>query len=91
MRQDTRRRPTMLLDLPEELFVQILDLLPLRSIYQLGATCHAFHQRVNQNDHFWSRRVKTRLKLAMIDPDLGLGQEDYFNYSGVIKVATVVF
>ena len=54
-----------MLDFPEELFVHILDYLPLSSIFNLGTTNRSFYQRIHQNEIFWRRRVKIELRLAM--------------------------
>ena len=63
-----------MLDLPEELFVHILDYLPLSSIFKLGATNRSFYQRIHQNEIFWRRRVKIELRLSLDQEDNDNGQ-----------------
>jgi len=63
----------MLASLPEELFIHILDYLPLSSICQLGATSPHLYQRIQQNENFWRRRIRFELKICFIQDH---GQED---------------
>ena len=72
-----RRRRTMLESLPEELFIHILDYLPLSSICQLGATNLHLYQRIHQNENFWTRRLRFELKIIHdYHEDFGALDED---------------
>lgn len=64
--------PASLLDLPEELLHRIITLLPLSSVYYLGAVCRYLHRIIHQDDSLWQRRVRRRLQLHLVDADLGL-------------------
>ena len=78
-----------LINLPEEIFLEILQFLPLSSIFQLGAVSKFLHEKIHQNESLWLRRVKHELKLVIIDPDYS-GQIccDYWKFkpNGVIQV-----
>lgn len=77
-----------LINLPEEIFLEILHFLPLSSIFQLGAVSKFLHEKIHQNESLWLRRVKHELKLVIIDPDYS-GQicSDYWKFkpNGVIQ------
>ena len=78
-----------LINLPEEIFLEILHFLPLSSIFQLGAVSKFLHEKIHQNESLWLRRVKHELKLVIIDPDYS-GQicSNYWKFkpNGVIQV-----
>jgi hypothetical protein len=69
---------TSMLNLPEEVFVFILEKLPLSSIHQLGAVCHGLHLRIHQNGYFWHRKVRQQLDLFVLDPDYGLKDQEWW-------------
>ena len=76
-----------LVNFPEEIFLQILDLLPISVIYQLGATCRILHQKVHANEYFWQRKVRQKLKVLVIDADYGFDtQLDATNLAAFIQV-----
>ena len=79
-----------LVHLPEEIFLEILQYLPLKSICQLGAVSKFLHEKIHQNESLWLRRVKQELKLVIIDPDYsGQIRSDYWKLkpNGVIQVS----
>ena len=77
--------------LPEELFLQILDLLPISSMYQIAATCRTLHQRVHANDYFWQRKVRQKFNTLVIDADYGLESSwpNVSNLSAIIQDPTL--
>lgn len=76
-----------LLQLPEELFLQILDLLPISGMYQVAATCRSLHQRVHANDYFWQRKVRQKLNTLVIDADYGFDSSpNTSNLAAIIQV-----
>ena len=78
-----------LLSLPQEIFLEVIQYLPLKSIHTLGAVCRDLHLKIHQNEHFWLRKVRQELKLITIDPDYS-GQicSEYWKFipNGVIQV-----
>ena len=71
-----------LVKLPEEIFVNILDFLPVTSIQYLSATCHNLYQRIHQNDAYWSRKLRHEYKLNLNRNFLGK-----FPFDGLIEVS----
>lgn len=55
-----------LLDLPPELLVQTLNLLPIRTLLRFGQTCHYFHNLSNSSMHTLSLGIHTTRISAII-------------------------
>ena len=80
--QSTKRLINMsIANLPEEIFVAILDFLPVASIQHLSATCHTLYKRIHQNDAYWSRKLRHQYRLNLNNNFLGK-----FSFDGLIEV-----
>lgn len=66
--------------LPEEIFISLLDLLPLTSIRNLASTCTTLHKRIHENEYFWCQRLRNEHRVCLLNQDLS-----GFKYSGIIK------
>ena len=71
-----------ILRLPEEIFVAILDFLPVASIQHLSATCQKLYERIHQNDPYWSRKLRHEYKLNLNRTFMG-----NFAFDGLIEVS----
>ena len=71
--------------LPEEVFVTILDYLPVASIQLLSATCHLLYDRIHQNEAYWSRKLRRDYKLKLNGNFMGK-----FSFEGLIEVSSTI-
>ena len=71
-----------ILRLPEEIFVTILDYLPVPSIQHLSATCQKLYERIHQNDPYWSRKLRQEYRLNLNRTFMG-----NFSFDGLIEVS----
>ena len=71
-----------ILRLPEEIFVAILDFLPVASIQHLSATCQKLYERIHQNDPYWSRKLRHEYRLNLNRTFMG-----NFAFDGLIEVS----
>lgn len=72
--------------LPEDVFLILLDYLPLSSIAKLAATCHTFHVRIHQNENYWTRKLRRNHQVCLLSQETFSSTASRFE--GIIHVSS---